>query len=69
MADVTPSPAADGPFSLVTDETKEALVPKPRTTNPLIAQLLSEGKTPDEIMRAVYEAQLAADSAGAAPHV
>jgi hypothetical protein len=63
MADITPSPAADGPFSLVTDESKAALQPAPRVPNPLISQLLAEGKTPDEIMKAF------ADAAGYLPDV
>jgi hypothetical protein len=54
MADVTPSPAADGPFSLVSDVGH---------TTPNIAQLVAEGKTPDEIMR------IFAVSAGYVPDV
>jgi hypothetical protein len=48
MADVTPSLAADGPFSLVTE-----LIPP---AQPNIAQLVAEGKTPDQIMRIFAEA-------------
>jgi hypothetical protein len=69
MADVTPSPAADGPFSLATESTAKELQPNPRTKNPLIARLLSEGKSSDEIMRAVYEAALAAETAGSSTYV
>jgi hypothetical protein len=56
MADVTPSLAADGPFSLAS----EVGQPTPR---PNIAQLLAEGKTPDQIMR------IFAESAGYVPDV
>jgi hypothetical protein len=58
MADVTPSPAADGPFSLVSDVGHTTL-----TTQPNIAQLVAEGKTPDQIMR------IFAESAGYVPDV
>jgi hypothetical protein len=58
MADITPSPAADGPFSLVTDSEQAALTPRPN-----IAQLIAEGKTPDQIMR------IFAESAGYVPDV
>jgi hypothetical protein len=54
MTDVTPSPAADGPFSLISDVPQDTKS-KPRSNNPLINQLLSEGKTPDEIMKAFAE--------------
>jgi hypothetical protein len=60
MADITPSPAADGPFSLVTEVGHAAVTP---LTKPNIAQLVAEGKTPDEIMR------LFAISAGYEPNV
>jgi hypothetical protein len=64
MADVTPSPATDGPFSLVTDESKKELEAKThRPMNPLISQLLAEGKTPTQIWQAF------ADSAGFVPDV
>jgi hypothetical protein len=56
MADITPSPAADGPFSLVTEESKKALQTSSCPKNPLISQLLAEGKTPTEIMQAFANA-------------
>jgi DNA-binding CsgD family transcriptional regulator len=58
LADITPSPAADGPFTLVT----EVAVGTNRK-QPNIAQLVAEGKTPDEIMR------IFAESAGYVPDV
>jgi hypothetical protein len=51
METITPSPAADGPFSLVSDLSLVAPAPPKPITNPRIAQLVAEGKTPDEIMR------------------
>jgi hypothetical protein len=60
LADVTPSPAADGPFTLVT-ETEQP--PVNTRKQPNIAQLVAEGKTPDEIMR------IFAESAGYVPDV
>jgi hypothetical protein len=63
LADITPSPAADGPFSLISD-LGQAVPPTPKPhTNPRIAQLLAEGKTPDEIMR------IFAEAAGYVPNV
>jgi hypothetical protein len=58
LADVTPSPAADGPFTLVTD-----VADVTTRRQPNIAQLVAEGKTPDEIMR------IFAESAGYVPDV
>jgi hypothetical protein len=60
MADITPSPAADGPFSLISEEGHAP--PAPRI-QPNIAQLVAEGKTPDQIMR------IFADAAGYVPDV
>jgi hypothetical protein len=53
MADITPSPAADGPFSLASEIGHATLTPRPQ---PNVAQLVAEGKTPDEIMRIFAEA-------------
>jgi hypothetical protein len=51
METITPSPAADGPFSLISEPLPTAPAPSRPITNPHIAQLVAEGKTPDEIMR------------------
>jgi hypothetical protein len=70
MADVTPSPAADGPFSLVSEAVPEELTSSrsaPPITLQALQRLLAEGTSAAEITRLVT--QLAADSEGAVPHV
>jgi hypothetical protein len=71
MKDITPSPAADGPFSLVTDTNQVDLIARARKlSNPRLAKLVSQGKSFDDITRILYKEEAAlASAAGSSHHV
>jgi hypothetical protein len=68
MTDITPSPAADGPFILAIDEVR-ARAAKLGQTNPRLAELVAQGKSFIEIGQILHDEELAAHAAGASPNV
>jgi hypothetical protein len=75
MADITPSPAAEGPFTLATEHTLSDGISKEtrnHTFTPADHRLLRlsrEGKTLTEIGEILYNEAIAAHTAGSAPNV
>jgi hypothetical protein len=72
MADITPSPTADGPFSLATPEVHadiQARATKLGMTNPRLAELAAQDKSFHEITRTLYEEANQTDTAGTSLNV
>jgi hypothetical protein len=72
MADVTPSPAADGPFTLASEHTlADGSTTEKRPihiTNLRLLQLSNEGKTLKEIAEILYNEEIASYTAGPSPN-
>jgi hypothetical protein len=73
MDDITPSPAADGPFTLVTEHTLADNVTTEKRTlpniTPRLLQLAKEGKTIQEIGEILYNEEAASHAAGSSLNV
>jgi hypothetical protein len=73
MDDVTPSPAADGPFTLATEHTLSDGITKEMrtltTSSSRLVQLAMEGKSIAEIGEIMFKEEQLLHAAGSVPNV
>jgi hypothetical protein len=66
MDDITPSPAADGPFTLIEHTLSDGTTKEKRPNhniNPRLLELTKQGKTLAEIGKILHDEELAAHTA------